>query len=164
MQSPPLPRYLVPPKSKYSPQHHVLKHPQFPFLPQCHQRPSFTPIQNNRQNYSSIYIYIYIYIALNFWIATWKIKDSTQVKLIVEMSAAVRVVHKLEAPHYATFWPSYYFLLGSHVLNFQKHSANNMCTACYRYTTLVYFIYVSYNFRNRILSAYIPLPVQKPTA
>ena len=48
------PRYLVPPRSKYSPQHHVLKHPQLPFLPQC-QRPSFTPIQNNRQNYSSIW-------------------------------------------------------------------------------------------------------------
>ena len=40
MQSPPFPRYLVPPRSKYSPQHHVLKHPQLPFLPQC-QRPSY---------------------------------------------------------------------------------------------------------------------------
>ena len=49
MQSPPFPRYLVPPRSKYSPQHHVLKHPQLPFLPQC-QRPSFTPIQNDRQD------------------------------------------------------------------------------------------------------------------
>ena len=38
---PPFPRYLVPPRSKYSPQHHVLKHPQLPFLPQC-QRPSYT--------------------------------------------------------------------------------------------------------------------------
>jgi hypothetical protein len=28
------------------------KHPQLPFLLQC-QRPSFTPIQNNRKNYSS---------------------------------------------------------------------------------------------------------------
>ena len=46
-----IPRYLVPPRSKYSPHHHILKHPQFPFLPQC-QRPGFTPIQNNRQNYS----------------------------------------------------------------------------------------------------------------
>ena len=46
MQSPPFPRYLVSPRSKYFPQHHVLKHPQLPFLPQC-QRPSFTPIQNN---------------------------------------------------------------------------------------------------------------------
>ena len=26
-QSPPLPRYLVPPRSKHSPQHHILKHP-----------------------------------------------------------------------------------------------------------------------------------------
>ena len=43
MQSPPFPRYLVPPRSKYSPQHHVLKHPQLPFLPQ-YQRPSFTPM------------------------------------------------------------------------------------------------------------------------
>ena len=55
MQSPPFPRYLVPPRSKCSPQHHVLKHPQLPFLPQ-YQRPSFTPIQNNRQNYSFICI------------------------------------------------------------------------------------------------------------
>ena len=47
--------YLVPSRSKYSPQHYVLKHPQLPFLPQC-QRPGFTPIQNNRQNYSSIYL------------------------------------------------------------------------------------------------------------
>jgi hypothetical protein len=55
MQSPLFPRYLVPPRSKYSPQHPILKHPQFPFLPQC-QRPSFTPIQNNRKNYISIYL------------------------------------------------------------------------------------------------------------
>ncbi len=40
---------------KYSPQHPILKHPQPMFLPQC-QRPSFTSIQNNRQNYSSIYL------------------------------------------------------------------------------------------------------------
>ena len=31
MQSP-FPRYLVPPRSKYSSQHHVLKHPQLPFF------------------------------------------------------------------------------------------------------------------------------------
>jgi len=30
--------------------HHVRKQPQLPFLPQC-QRPSFTPIQNNREGY-----------------------------------------------------------------------------------------------------------------
>ena len=48
-----IPRYLVPPRSKYSPQHHVLKHPQLPFLPQC-QRPSFTPIQNMSSSSSSM--------------------------------------------------------------------------------------------------------------
>ena len=35
--------YLIPPRSKYYPQHHVLKHPQLRFLPQ-YQRPSFTPV------------------------------------------------------------------------------------------------------------------------
>ena len=45
---------------KYSPQHHVLKHPQLPFLPKC-QRPSFTPIKNNKKNYSSIYLDLYIF-------------------------------------------------------------------------------------------------------
>ena len=34
------PPSLRPPRSKYSPQHHVLKHHQIPFLPQC-RRPSF---------------------------------------------------------------------------------------------------------------------------
>ena len=29
MQSPPFSRYLVPPRSKYSPQHHILKQPSF---------------------------------------------------------------------------------------------------------------------------------------
>jgi len=33
MQSPPFPRYLVPSRSKYSPLHLVLKHPQLAFLP-----------------------------------------------------------------------------------------------------------------------------------
>ena len=33
----------------------VLKHSQPVFIPQC-QRPSFTSIQNNRQNYSSAYL------------------------------------------------------------------------------------------------------------
>jgi hypothetical protein len=39
---------------KYSPQHPILKRPQPTFLLQ-YQRPSFTPIQNDGQNYSSIY-------------------------------------------------------------------------------------------------------------
>ena len=49
------PCYLVPLRPKYSPQHPILKHPQPTFLPQ-HQRPSFTPIQNNGQYYNSIYL------------------------------------------------------------------------------------------------------------
>ena len=40
-------------RHKYSPQHPIFKHPKPTFVPQC-ERPSFTPIQNNRQNYSSV--------------------------------------------------------------------------------------------------------------
>jgi len=60
MQLPPLPCYLVPPRSKYSPQHPILKHPQPTFLPQ-YQWPSFTPIQNNRQN-KILYILIFKFL------------------------------------------------------------------------------------------------------
>jgi hypothetical protein len=45
---------------KYSPQHPVRKHPQSMFLPQC-QRPSYTPMQNHRQNYSFLYSNFYIF-------------------------------------------------------------------------------------------------------
>jgi len=54
MSLPPLPFYLFPPRPKYSPQHPILQHPQPGYLRQC-QQPSFTPIQNNRQDYSSLY-------------------------------------------------------------------------------------------------------------
>ena len=64
MQSSPLPCHLVPLRPKYSPQHPILKHPQPMFFPQC-ERPSVTPIQSNRQNYSSVY---------NFGVAKWKTK------------------------------------------------------------------------------------------
>jgi len=60
MQSPSFPRYLVPPRSKYSPQHHVLKHPQLPFLSQC-QRPSFTPIQKTGK-ITVLYILIFQFL------------------------------------------------------------------------------------------------------
>ena len=53
-------RNLVPLRPKYSPQHRILKHPQPTFLPQC-ERPSFTPIQNNRQHDSSVYLNLYIF-------------------------------------------------------------------------------------------------------
>ena len=51
----PLPCYLVPLRPKYSPQQPIFKHSQPTFLRQC-EWPSFTPIQNNRQNYSSVYL------------------------------------------------------------------------------------------------------------
>ena len=54
------PFYLVPPTPKYSSQYPVLQHPHPTLFPHC-ERPSFTPIQNNRQNYSSVYLNLYIF-------------------------------------------------------------------------------------------------------
>ena len=48
------PHHLIPLRPKYSPQHPILKHCEPTFLPQS-EWPSFTPIQNNRQNYSFVY-------------------------------------------------------------------------------------------------------------
>ena len=56
----PLTCYLIPLRPKYSLQHHILKHPQPTFLSQC-ERSSFTPIHNNRQNYSIVYLNISIF-------------------------------------------------------------------------------------------------------
>jgi hypothetical protein len=39
---------LLPFRSKYPPQHSVLKNPQSMFLPQSEKAPSFAPIQHNR--------------------------------------------------------------------------------------------------------------------
>jgi hypothetical protein len=47
MQSSPTSRHYLPLRSKYSPQHPVLRHPQSTLLPKC-ERPSFAPIQNIR--------------------------------------------------------------------------------------------------------------------
>jgi hypothetical protein len=55
MKFSPLPCYLVHLRPKYSPQHPIFKHPQSTLLSQC-QRPCFTPIQNNRQSYISVYL------------------------------------------------------------------------------------------------------------
>jgi hypothetical protein len=60
MESSPLPCYLVPLRPKYPTQHPILEHPQPMFLPQC-ERPNFTLIQNNRQNYSSV-ILIFVFL------------------------------------------------------------------------------------------------------
>ena len=54
------PCYLIPLGPKYSPLHPILRHPQLTFLPQC-QRRSFTPVQNNRQNYRSVYLNLYFF-------------------------------------------------------------------------------------------------------
>jgi len=51
--------------SSLSPQQLILKHPQPTVLPQ-YKRPSFTPIQNSSQNYSSVYLHLYI-----FGLQTW---------------------------------------------------------------------------------------------
>jgi hypothetical protein len=51
----PLPCYLVPLRPKYTPQHPILQQSQPTFLSQ-YKRPRFTPIQNNRQEYSSTYL------------------------------------------------------------------------------------------------------------
>jgi len=53
--------YLVPHRPKYSLQHPVLKHPQPMFHPQCEQS-SFTPIQNSRHNYNSVYLNLHIFL------------------------------------------------------------------------------------------------------
>jgi hypothetical protein len=49
------PRFVqLPFRSKYPPQHFLLKNPQSMFLPQS-ERPSFAPIQQNWKNYSFVY-------------------------------------------------------------------------------------------------------------
>jgi hypothetical protein len=47
-------------KSKRSPQHPVLRHPQSVFFPKC-ERPSSTPKQNNRWNNIFLYIVIFMF-------------------------------------------------------------------------------------------------------
>jgi len=53
--------YLVPFKPKYYPEHPILKHPQPAFLLE-YDRPSFTSIQNNMQNYIFFYILIFTFL------------------------------------------------------------------------------------------------------
>ena len=53
------PYYTVPLRTKFSSQQPILRHPQPTFLPQC-EPTHFTPIQNNRQHYSSVYECIWI--------------------------------------------------------------------------------------------------------
>ena len=60
MQFYPLCCYFVPIRTKYSPQHPILKHHQPTLLPHCGW-PSLTPIKNKRQNYSSVYLDLYVF-------------------------------------------------------------------------------------------------------
>jgi hypothetical protein len=52
--------HFIPLWSKYSSQRTVLKHPQCVFLPYF-QRPSFTPVQNHRENYSFVCSHFYVF-------------------------------------------------------------------------------------------------------
>jgi hypothetical protein len=52
--------YFAPFGPIYPPEHPTLEHSQSTILHQC-QRPSLTPIQDNRQNYSSVYPILYIF-------------------------------------------------------------------------------------------------------
>jgi hypothetical protein len=60
MQFSPTSCHFITIRSKYSPQHSVLKHLRSTFPSQC-QRPSFIPIQNDRQNYSFVYLNLYVF-------------------------------------------------------------------------------------------------------
>jgi hypothetical protein len=55
---------FLPFRSKYLPQHSVLKNPQSTFIPQS-ERPSFAPVQHNRQNCSFVYFNLQV-----FWYET----------------------------------------------------------------------------------------------
>jgi hypothetical protein len=54
------PRFFLPFRSKYPPQHSVLRNCRSVFLPQS-ERPSFAPIQHNWQNYSFIYTIVTLF-------------------------------------------------------------------------------------------------------
>jgi len=60
VQFSPLPYYLVPLRPKYSLQHLILRYLQPTFLPQF-ERPSFTPVQNNRQLHLYTLSYNYMF-------------------------------------------------------------------------------------------------------
>jgi hypothetical protein len=85
-------RYLIPLRPTYSPQYPSLRHPQPTFLSQC-VRPCFTPIQNNRQNYSSVYLNLYIFGQ----------QTGTQ-NILYQMIARFLDFKLLLIPSYIEFW------------------------------------------------------------
>jgi hypothetical protein len=62
MQSPAINCFPVPLRHKYLPQHSILTHPQFMFLPQ-YKATSFTPVYK-QANYISVYINFYIFLII----------------------------------------------------------------------------------------------------
>ena len=60
MNYPPVPRYLVPPTPQYLSHHPFLKHPYPVFFSQFEET-SFTSIQNNKQNCTSVYFNLNIF-------------------------------------------------------------------------------------------------------
>ena len=73
MQSPPFPRFLFPPQSKYSPQHHVLKHPQLPFLQQCQRPSSFRLYRKKLVNEKLNFLRRSASILRTLWLICWVI-------------------------------------------------------------------------------------------
>ena len=76
-----LPFYLVCLKPKYPLVHPIVAHPQLMVRPEC-MRPSFTPMQNNRQNYGSVYF--------NLWICGQKTRSRKILQRMVAKNSWVK--------------------------------------------------------------------------
>jgi hypothetical protein len=61
VQLPPISRYFIPLRSKYSPQYPVLKHSQSMLFPQC-ETPRFTPIQKKTGRIMVLYILTFTFL------------------------------------------------------------------------------------------------------
>ena len=88
MQSPPFQRYLVPPRSKYSPQHHILKHPQLPFLSQYQRIKIQASLQTShtqisRITYDGCDIFTFLHVRLSWVKVHTRDSDLSEVKSVV---------------------------------------------------------------------------------
>ena len=108
------PCYAVPVRPKYYPQHSILKHPPPTFLPQF-ERPSFTPTQNNRLNYRSVYLNLYCFIAKINIFARINLRHATQMtvmhflqvncNLCAAMNLSVGPIFVFTPQHTHIYWP-----------------------------------------------------------